>query len=283
MVVVDIEKFGRRPDPVQAWLRQCLYELLDRAFDEAGIDHRSAPRPEDRGDGLFWLLPGSVPKTRLLGGFVERLRVQLRSHAQLSSETAALRLRLSLHAGEVAWDGRGWVGSDLNTACRMVDMDPLRATLAAEADAELALVIDDSWYRSVVSHDYPEIDPAGFSPIRLDAKEISGATVWIQVPGHRPPASAAQPADAPPHEVAGAAAADIRHRGRGVPVTAESGSTVGQQIGVSHGEVSQHSPVYHVDGDGSSGSGNVFNISGQGNSVHGDVTNHHNSADREQK
>ena len=53
----------RDSDPVRSWLRERLYELLEAALEATGVDHRAAPPPTDRGDGMFWLLPGSVPKT----------------------------------------------------------------------------------------------------------------------------------------------------------------------------------------------------------------------------
>ncbi|WP_053923094.1 hypothetical protein [Streptomyces chattanoogensis] len=208
ILVVDAEKFGSRPNPVQAWLRERLYELLEEALDEAGIDHRAEPRPSDRGDGVFWLLPGSVPKIDLTGRFVELLQTGLRAHARTSNADGALRLRVALHFGEVAWDGRGWVGEDLNTACRMVDLRPLRDALSAGQRSGLALAVSDEWYRGVVRHGYPEADSGAYRAVRFDAKEIRGARAWIRVPGYDTPpgiegwradesASAAESADGP--------------------------------------------------------------------------------------
>ncbi len=196
IIVVDIKDFGSRSNPVQSWLRDRLYELLEKALEAAGVDHRAAPPPTDRGDGMFWLLPGSVPKTDLTGPFVRHLHTGLRALAATSSDRAAMRLRVVLHAGEVAWDERGWVGADLNTACRMVDLPVLRETLAAAEDAPMVLAVSDAWHRSVILHDYPEIDPAEFRPVRFDAKEIRNATAWIRVPGHVwPPDQDPAPAD----------------------------------------------------------------------------------------
>ncbi|TJZ41920.1 hypothetical protein FCH28_36015 [Streptomyces piniterrae] len=187
ILVVDIEKFGSRPNPVQAWLRERLYELLEGALDEAGIDHRAEPRPSDRGDGVFWLLPGSVPKIDLTGRFIDLLQAGLRAHARTSNADGALRLRVALHFGEVAWDGRGWVGEDLNTACRIVDLQPLREALGAGQRSGLALAVSDEWYRGVIRHEYPEADSGAYRAVRFDAKEIQGARVWIRVPGYGTP------------------------------------------------------------------------------------------------
>lgn len=187
ILVADIEKFGSRSNPVQAWLRERLYELLEGALDEAGIDHRAEPRPSDRGDGVFWLLPGSVPKIDLTGRFVDLLQAGLRAHARTSNDEGALRLRAALHFGEVAWDGRGWVGEDLNTACRIVDLQALRDALSAGQRSGLALAVSDEWYRGVIRHEYPETDSGAYRAVRFDAKEIKGARVWIRVPGYSTP------------------------------------------------------------------------------------------------
>lgn len=188
ILVVDIESFGSRPDPVQEWLRGRLYEVLEEALDDTGIDHRAEPRPTDRGDGAFWLLPGSVSKVDLSGRFVDLLQAGLRAHARTSNTEGAMRLRVALHFGEVAWDGRGWVGADLNTACRIVDLDVLRATLKAAPRSGLALAASDAWYQAVLRHDHPQAESAPYRAVPFDAKEVHGATVWVRVPGYdRPP------------------------------------------------------------------------------------------------
>ena len=261
IVVVDIEGFGRRPNPVQSWLRARLRQLLEDAFEGAGIDWAAGPAPEDRGDGAFLLLPGTVPKEDVTGPFVERLREGLRSHARTSGGEGRLRMRVALHGGEVARDGHGWVGTDLNTACRMVDHQPLRDALASVPEAELVVAVSDEWHRKVISHHHPGIDAAEYRPVRFDAKEIANETIWVRVPGHAwsPGAAGAAtpaPAPAPSERTPGA-----RAPGRGQPQAPGQGQQPGQGqgplighnagigqlfgdirdggIGVVHGEVTQ--------------------------------------------
>ncbi|MBZ6139917.1 hypothetical protein [Streptomyces olivaceus] len=186
IVVVDIEKFGRRANPVQLSLRKSLYELVPDAFSEVGIDTESGPGPSDRGDGFFWLLP-SVDRTDLTGRFVEALDRKLRDYARRSSQEAALRLRVALHQGDVANDPTGWVGEELNTACRMVDLDPLRTALASGPRAGLALAVSGEWHRQIVRHDDPSVAGHTFRRVPFDAKEITGEYAWIRVPGYDAP------------------------------------------------------------------------------------------------
>jgi hypothetical protein len=186
ILVVDIESFGSRTNPVQQHLRVELYRIIREAMAETGISMAELPI-SDRGDGAFWLLPASVSKVDLTGRFVTALRTRLDAYAQVSNARAALRLRVVLHAGEVASDERGWVGADLNTACRLVDLQELRDTLAANVRSRLVLAVSDPWYSAVVRHDYPGIDRSAFWPVAFHAKEVR-QTAWLSLPGYdRPP------------------------------------------------------------------------------------------------
>ncbi|MDT0270174.1 hypothetical protein RM844_28275 [Streptomyces sp. DSM 44915] len=247
ILVVDIEGFGRRRNPVQSWLRERLRQVLEDAFEAAGIDVLAGPPPVDRGDGMFWLLPATVPKEDVTGPFVDRLARGLREHAGTSSANGALRLRLALHGGEVGADGQGWVGADLNTACRMVDHQPLRDALADVPGAGLVVAVSDEWHRKVVSHHHPGIDATEYRPVRFDAKEIRNETVWVRVPGHAwSPRAGATTGAAPAEEPGGRPTSDGRAADAPPPrITHNSG--IGQLvgdirdggIGVAHGGVRQ--------------------------------------------
>ncbi|MEW2631155.1 hypothetical protein AB0903_05730 [Streptomyces sp. NPDC048389] len=198
ILVVDIAEFGCRANPLQLWLRERLYALTEAAFAETGLDHRSAPQPSDRGDGFFWLLPGTFDRTDLTGRFVEVLNHRLRDHARTSSEEGALRLRVALHQGDVARDGHGWAGEELNTACRLVDIAPLRTALASGTRAGLALAVSAEWHRQIVRHDDPSVASETFRRVAFDAKEIQGASAWIRVPGYDAPPGLTEAETAPP-------------------------------------------------------------------------------------
>ncbi|MYS22657.1 hypothetical protein GA0115240_14304 [Streptomyces sp. DvalAA-14] len=187
IVAVDVEKFGTRDNPTAFLLRKQLYALVESALDDAGIDRSAAPDPADRGDGFFQLLPGDVDKLDLTGPFVARLHNALRDHAATSNALGALRIRVVLHSGDVGWDGRGWVGEELNTACRLLDIEPLRTALAQARRAGLALAVTDDWYRRVVRHGTAEVEREAFREVPFDAKEIKGASAWIRVPGYDVP------------------------------------------------------------------------------------------------
>jgi hypothetical protein len=186
ILLVDIESFGTRRNPIQQFLRTQLYTIIENAMAESGIDKAGLP-VSDRGDGAFWLLPAAVSKVDITGRFIDALKDGLQAYGRVSSAEAAMRLRVALHAGEISEDERGWVGEDLNTACRLVDLQDLRETLAEADRAFLALAVSDNWHSAVVRHDYPGIDSREFLAVPFHVKEVR-QTAWIRVPGYdRPP------------------------------------------------------------------------------------------------
>jgi hypothetical protein len=63
IVVVDVEGFGdpRRTNWHQVQIREGLYQATREAFRRTGISWDRCER-EDRGDGIFILVPAEVPK-----------------------------------------------------------------------------------------------------------------------------------------------------------------------------------------------------------------------------
>ncbi|MFC4501396.1 MULTISPECIES: hypothetical protein [Streptomyces] len=238
IVILDIESFGRRTDPDQTWLRERLRTVVARALDAAGIER---PPMEDRGDAVVLLLPGAVPKTVLLGGFVRALEHELREHAYDHTGDRTMRLRVALHAGEVGRDATGWVGADLNTAFRIADMEPLRRALAEAPGAVLSLAVSHVLHQGVVRHGHQGLGTEEFAPAVLTAKEITGEPVWIRVPGHpRPPGllPPAPPAGPPRKQVATLPVAHGAPPAAGnLGISAAHVSVVG--VGVNHGTVGQ--------------------------------------------
>ncbi|MFI6099362.1 hypothetical protein ACIA8G_27725 [Lentzea sp. NPDC051213] len=200
---MDIERYGSRSDADQRWLRQQMYDVLQSALSDAGIDWNTCTTA-DRGDGVMLLVPPEVPKIDLTDTFVERLGRELARYARRATEQVGMRIRLALHFGEVGQDERGWVGSDLNTAFRLVDLQAARDALRAAPEAHLVVVVSDPWYRSVVNQDPVLVSHFGFRKIPFEAKEISDRA-WLHVrvpqepgrPTGEPEAAAATPAKTP--------------------------------------------------------------------------------------
>ncbi len=197
MIVIDIEQFGRRKNPDQRWLRRQMYDVLEAAATQAGIPWSDCHRA-DRGDGVIILTPASVAKEDITEGFVRQLDTELGTYARRSGESVAMRMRVALHAGDVVRDNQGWVGAELNTACRLVDLPALRDALAQAPSARLALVVSDMWFKTVVWHDPGAVDHRDYTRVPVTTKELDD-WAWIHVPGQPKPAipASANPTQAP--------------------------------------------------------------------------------------
>jgi hypothetical protein len=141
-------------------MREVMYGSLEEALSQVGFTETERQQWywEDRGDGVLVLVPPDVPKSRLVAGLPERLQAVLGGHnaamEELGGDRATarqVRLRVALHAGEVAFDRRGVVGAAIDHTFRLVDAPPLRAALAGSTDA-CALIVSDWFYNDVVYH-----------------------------------------------------------------------------------------------------------------------------------
>lgn len=193
VVVVDVEGFGDplRTNVHQRAVRGGLYRALEQAFDTAGVSWTNCDR-EDRGDGVFILAPPDMPKAPFVAAVPHALAAALHAHNTTHPTEEHIRLRMALHAGEVAYDKHGVTAASINLAFRLVDAEPVRAALA-ESPGVLAVITSEWFFDEVVWHS-PDTDPATFRPVRVKVKETS-AVGWISLPDHPyPPDPARLPA-----------------------------------------------------------------------------------------
>lgn len=247
VVVIDIEGFSERPDPVQASLRRAMYQVLTTAVDDAHLVWKDF-QPQDRGDGVIMIVGAHVSPVALAGEFVRALDAGLAEKATMYSADHQMRFRIALHQGLTNPDDEGWSGDAINTACRLVDAQLLRDTLIAARRAQVALIVSDSFYQSVIRPDHRSINRSTFAPVTLTSKNLVDFVAWIQVPGypappklprtrHTGPVSRSTPLDDPGLRDGDAASLDPRpalpqiHNTN----TARDNARVGQQIGVHFG------------------------------------------------
>ncbi|MEZ3177387.1 hypothetical protein KYY02_01275 [Streptomyces pimonensis] len=180
ILLLDIERYSDRDDVEQAYLRRMLYDVTDRALESAGIDETQRLRA-DRGDAVMELIDANAPVTALLRALLTEVPSQLRSVNRMASRSAQIRLRGVVATGYVAVDRHdGWVGSDLNHACRLLDAHLLRSALRERAD-DFALCVSDALYSGVVRHDHPGIPAADFHAATVDSKN-GPLTAWLHGP-----------------------------------------------------------------------------------------------------
>ncbi|MEU5580302.1 hypothetical protein ABZ791_15180 [Streptomyces huasconensis] len=180
ILLLDIEKYSERDDVEQAYLRRMLYDITDRALEKANIDETLRLRA-DRGDSVMELIDANASVTALLRVLLTEVPVQLRSVNRMASSSAQIRLRAVLATGYVAVDRLdGWVGSDLNHACRLLDGEVLREALRERADG-FALCVSESVHTGIVRHDHPGVPADAFHPVTVVGKN-GPLRAWLHGP-----------------------------------------------------------------------------------------------------
>ncbi|MFE1879892.1 hypothetical protein, partial [Streptomyces diastatochromogenes] len=180
ILLLDIERFSDRDDVEQAYLRRMLYDLTDRALERAGIDETRRLRA-DRGDAVMELIDANASVTTLLRVLLSEVPAELRAVNRMASRSAQMRLRGVVATGYVAVDEHdGWVGSDLNHACRLLDAGLLRQALRERPD-DFALCVSDALYAGMVRHDHPGVPAGDFRPVTVDSKN-GPLKAWLHGP-----------------------------------------------------------------------------------------------------
>jgi class 3 adenylate cyclase len=182
VLAVDIAGFtaSHRDDEIRLYLHEELYELLQKAFDGSGIPWARCFH-EDRGDGALIVVPPEIACKGIIDPLPERLRSLIRRHNHVSCQAAGIQLRAAVHIGPVEHDGHGFVGSDINLLFRMLEARPLKRALAGSG-AELALMVSEDVYRSLVCRCPSLVSPDAFQPVRFQVKRTRGRA-WIYLPG----------------------------------------------------------------------------------------------------
>ncbi|MBY8881357.1 hypothetical protein [Actinacidiphila acidipaludis] len=186
IVVLDLETFSTRSDPLQLSLRAAMYDVVRTAFGDAGVNAENVVM-EDRGDGILMLVPSTVSPVRLAGPLLRALDDGLRAKAAIYGDAHSLRMRVALHQGLAVQDPHGWSGDAVNTAFRLVDAQPLRDVLKAATLARLAFVVSEQVYEGVVRHGHRGLDPAAYLPLQFRTKHGETIHGWVTVPGYSAP------------------------------------------------------------------------------------------------
>jgi class 3 adenylate cyclase len=177
IIVIDVAGFGRRTDPAQVHIRTSLDGVVRAACRRSGLP-LSRLVFEDRGDGVIVFVPATVSKAVLVQPFIPRLTTCLRDHNSKADTAHRIRVRLAVHAGEVVRGPHGWIGTDLNLTCRLVDSAPLREELARRPHADLVIALSDVVHQAVVRHGHRGIEANAYTEVPLKVKEVA-TRAWI--------------------------------------------------------------------------------------------------------
>ncbi|MFS8096860.1 tetratricopeptide repeat protein [Lentzea alba] len=180
ILVLDVEGFGdpRRTNANQVVVRRGLYRSVRSALDAAGIPRHRCD-VEDRGDGVFLLAGGDVPKAAFVESFPLALADALRRHNKAHAAAEHIRLRMALHAGEISYDDYGVTAASVNLAFRLLDAPALRNALATSPGV-LAVIVSSWFFEEVVWQSSPE-DAATYRHTEVQVKETR-ASAWISLP-----------------------------------------------------------------------------------------------------
>ena len=181
---LDVENWSGRPAVNEANIQNALRGLEKRALAGAGIDLARVSGRQSRGDGAILALPGDVAKELITAQFVEALRESLLEHDADCDPADSIRMRLSLHAGDVL-EGEGeWAGQPVIAVSRLVDSAVIKRVLAAAAPSPLALIVSGAWYDAVVREGH--VSDQGYREVRFCEKTFIGSA-WVKVPGRTCP------------------------------------------------------------------------------------------------
>ncbi|WP_326598320.1 hypothetical protein [Streptomyces sp. NBC_01803] len=200
ILLADIEGSGTSDDVVRRVRRHHMYEAVQYALEAAEVQ-RTDQRLEDRGDGVMTLVSPLVPKSALLRALLTEVPTQLHGYNRVAADSAQVRLRMVLAAGEVAPHEipgvlGGVYGWDLDQAFRLLDGEPLRRALrhrraVGKDGQDVVICVSEAVYQGVVRHDHRGIRRDAFHEVRVPGKEgpVRG---WLY--GEPAPDDAAEPA-----------------------------------------------------------------------------------------
>ncbi|ALG07859.1 hypothetical protein AOZ06_13885 [Kibdelosporangium phytohabitans] len=127
-----------------------MYRAVQRGLRAAGVRWIRCHHA-DRGDGVFILAPIRTDKVRLAEALPIALAKSLRSHNSRHPPAERIRLRLAMHAGEVARDEHGATGNSINLTFRLLDAPELKSAFR-RAPGVLAVITSEWFYDEVVRH-----------------------------------------------------------------------------------------------------------------------------------
>jgi len=181
VAVLDAVGYSRNGVMVQLAIRDGLREIFNDALADAEISP-AAVKVQDTGDGLIAVISSDVPKAVVAADLVEQLRRGLRGYNRGRKDAGSIRLRLSLHHGDVVEDGTGWAGDAVIVGTRLVDAPPIRAVFPANPSASLAVIMSSEFYGATTAQELLGLDPGSYREVEVVVPKFTGKA-WLTVPG----------------------------------------------------------------------------------------------------
>ncbi|GAB1511326.1 hypothetical protein [Actinophytocola sp. KF-1] len=182
IIAVDVEKFSQRDAAHQRRIHEALQPLVREAVEHCGLAWDECHH-EDRGDGLLVLAPSAARGERLAECLPNELAGRLREYNHGAASGARIRLRVVVHAGDVARDAQGVAGPAVVLAFRLLDSEELRQALA-RSHGLLALITSAEFFQNVIAG-HPAANPAVYRPVHVSNRGTE-TTGWISLPDNHP-------------------------------------------------------------------------------------------------
>jgi len=180
-VGVDIRGYGSAPEQRQEKWQETLMRCLDRAAASMRLNRHRWARQQS-GDAELCVLPADEPEPLVVDGFTRRLESELRLHNEEVMPVARLRLRMAVHHGVVVNGPNGYPCRDAVVVSRLLDSKPLRGVMEQWPEANLAVMLSDLVYQSIVEAGHTSLRACQFRRLAVREKEYKGYG-WLWLPG----------------------------------------------------------------------------------------------------
>lgn len=187
-IAVDAQAYGSNNDRRQSEIQHDLPRLLDRAARGAGLD-REQWQIQRKGDEQLAVRPIDGKEPRLVDDYIRHLAAELRAYNRQRVPEAHMRLRAVIHQGLVELADNGFAGTAVVATARLLNAEPLYDALAEHPGADLALLLSDEVFRSMVVGRHTTLVPEDFARVDVRVKEYE-APAWLRVPELGAPAAA---------------------------------------------------------------------------------------------
>lgn len=182
LMAADMERYSGRGNLQQFEAQREFKKILDSAAAAVRLD-RPTWTTQPTGDGELAILPAGTPEPVVLARLVPEIDRLLREYNRSRLPVAKMRLRVSVHQGQVHLDGaNGFPGNAVIETCRLLDVRPLKRALKAFPAAAVALIVSDALYRDVVEEHYEGLRPERFTRVEVSIPDKDfRAVAWICV------------------------------------------------------------------------------------------------------
>ncbi len=180
---IDIAGFGQvgRSSEIFVQVRRMLFGLLATAFEASGIAWDACLK-RDTGDGMIVVVPPHFPKFRLVYPLVSRLTAELAKYNVVTEPGLRIRVRVAIHAGEIALDEYGVTGRPKVLLARLLDSRVLRDALGEAPDeSPVVVLVSDRFHEDVQDQGGPGLDTMSYRQVLVHEKETE-VRAWLHVP-----------------------------------------------------------------------------------------------------